>query len=120
MAKRARKTKKENKTINAVTLGLADRVFPLIVEFDVRAMVENIRKNFAVFLTEKEIENALLDILWRVHEANPNIADRKITTKSLGRITFELSFCPVPVQGLSEENFQKLINSALVNKPVGT
>ncbi len=97
---------------------LAGQIFPLTVEFDVRAMAENIKKEFGVSLTEEYIRNVLLDILWRIHEENPDIVDRKIRTESRGRIIFELSFCPVPIQELSEDDFNRLLCRA--NRRVGT
>ena len=112
--------KKVEKNENLVMFELAGQIFPLIVKFDVRAMAKNIRKEFDVSLTEEYIESVLLDVLWRVHEENPDIVDRKIRTKSHGRITFELSFCPVPLQELSEDDFNRLLRSQRVNKPVGT
>ncbi len=119
MAKKTEETKDLN-LLNLVRLELVYRIFPLIVKFNLRAMAKTIKKEHGVSLTEKDIECALLDILWHIHETNPNIADRKIRTKSRGKITFELSFCPVRDHEINEDDFNKLLRSTRVNKPVGT
>ncbi len=103
------------KDLNHVMFELAGQIIPLIVKFDVRAMAKNIRREFGVSLTEEYIESVLLDILWRVHEENPDIVDRKIRTKSRGKIIFELSFCPVPIQEFSQDDFDRLLCLQRVN-----
>ncbi len=119
MAKEARKPE-EGEVKDFVKVELANRSFLLTIELNMRAMARMIKREFAVSLTEEEIEHALLDILWDVRRVNPNIIDIKIQKKSLGKTTFELNFCPVPIQTLSGTNFHRLLHTARVNKPIGT